>query len=88
MKKLMALALTLMMTLSLVACGGDKKDDAKDETKPANSGAPAESKPVESLVPPLPIRSMRSGSGPLGALSSTPPTPTTVPALSPSSSPL
>ncbi|MDI9491234.1 MAG: substrate-binding domain-containing protein [Clostridiaceae bacterium] len=33
MKKLVTILLTMILVLGLVACGGDKTDDAKDETK-------------------------------------------------------
>ena len=44
MKKFLALALSLIMVLSLVACGGSKKEETKEETKeepaPAKEIAP------------------------------------------------
>jgi len=41
MKKLLALLLAVVMCFSLVACGGDKKDDSAD--KPADSAKPSQS---------------------------------------------
>ena len=46
MKKFLALALSLIMVLSLVACGGSKKEETKEETKTEET-APAEKTPAD-----------------------------------------
>ena len=46
MKKFLALILALVMSLSLVACGGSKTEEKPAEEKPAEE-KPAEEKPAE-----------------------------------------
>ena len=50
MKRLLALILALVMCLSLVACGGDKKGDEANTPKPSNSAAPSNT--AGTLAPP------------------------------------
>ena len=45
MKKFLALILALVMSLSLVACGGSKTEEKPAEEKPAETEQPAEATP-------------------------------------------
>ena len=47
MKKFLALALSLIMVLSLVACGGSKKEEPKTEETKTEETAPAEKTPAD-----------------------------------------
>ena len=47
MKKFLALALSLIMVLSLVACGGSKKEEPKQEETKTEETAPAEKTPAD-----------------------------------------